>query len=48
MGIHLLVLINLFVEDYVNLKRVNTGLRDNVPRVPNLSIIKDGRIKELT
>lgn len=36
------------LEDYVNLKRVNTGLRDNVPRVPNLSIIKDGRIKELT
>ena len=36
------------LEDYLNLQPINTGLRENLPRVPNLSILrKDGRIKEL-
>ena len=26
---------------------INTGLGENIPRVPNLSIVKEGKVKEL-
>ena len=35
------------LEDYLKLKPINTGLGENIPRVPNLSIVKEGKVKEL-
>ena len=35
------------LEDYLKLKPINTGLGEDIPRVPNLSIVKEGKVKEL-